>query len=213
MTQRKEDFMNRKILLVLASLIIIVFVCEAHALPRLTVRKFENKTGESGVPIDAITDMMTSELSKANIFNLLERENINYVTDEIAFGQSGLVDSSTAPQIGKIKGAQYTLTGATTLYRYNEKGGGAFIKVIGGVMASKTAYVVLDIRVIDNTTGEIIYTDTQEGSAKNEIAGGAAYYKGFFLGGGKVSHGGILAAATRDAVVKIVNEMKRYEWD
>ena len=71
------------------------------------------------------------------------------------------------------------MTGAITLYYYNEKGGAAFVKILGGIAASKTAYVTLDIRIIDNTTGEIIYTDSQQGQANREIKGGAGYYKGF----------------------------------
>ncbi len=157
--------------------------------------------------------MFTTELGNAGIFNLLEREKLDYLADEIRLGQSGLVDQSTAHKAGKLKGAEYTLTGAVTLYHYNVKGGAAGFLAAGGAAAAKTAYVTLDIRIIDNTTGELVYVNSEQGSAKRELAGAGAAYKGFFIGGGQASYGGILAAATRDAVIKHVNEMNQYDWN
>ena len=208
---KAKKFFSVVLIFVLA--LIVTLTSEAQAKPRLTVRQFENKTGERSVPAAAITDMMVTELGEAGIFNLLERERLDYVTDELALAQSGLMDSATAPQIGKLKGAEYTMTGAVTLYHYTTRGGAIGLAVIGGVAAAKTAYVTLDIRIIDNTTGEIVYTNVEEGRATREIAGGAGGYRGFFVGGGQATYGGILAAATRDAVIKHVNRMSSYDWD
>lgn len=203
--------MTRKIFL--AVILVLVVACGAYAKPRLTIRAFENRTDRSDVPSSAITDMMTSELGKAGIFNLLERERLDYLADEIRLGQSGLMDTSTAPRVGRIKGAQYTMTGAVTVYYFNAKGGAVFVKYLGGMAAAKTAYVTLDIRIIDNETGEIIYTHNETGSAKRELAGAAGAYRGFFIGGANATYGGILASATRDAVIKHVNEMRKYDWE
>ena len=95
--------MKRKIFVILF-LMLFINPFEVFAQPRLTIRKFDDKTEARNAPADAITEMMTTELSKTGIFNLLEREKINYVADEIAFGQSGLVEPSTAQKVGKIKG-------------------------------------------------------------------------------------------------------------
>jgi curli biogenesis system outer membrane secretion channel CsgG len=154
--------------------------------------------------------MMTTELHNSGLFSLMERERLDYIADEIRLGQSGLMDPSTAPEIGKIKGAQYTMTGAVTLYRYNAKGG--FIPVPGiggGGMAGRTAYVTLDIRVIDNETGAVVYAASEQGSAKREVAGLITKYGGF----GTVSYGGVLASATRDAVIRHVEALKEHDWE
>jgi curli biogenesis system outer membrane secretion channel CsgG len=173
------------------------------------VRAFENKTNEK-VPASAVTDMMTTELYDSGLFSLMERERLDYIADEIRLGQSGLVDSSTAPEIGKIQAAQYTMTGAVTQYRYNAGGGILPIPSIGGGgLGSKTALVVLDIRVIDNTTGAVVYAASESGRAKREIGGLVTKYGGFVSG----SYGGILAAATRDAVTKHVANMEQYDWE
>ncbi len=205
--------MKRKILLLSALVVCLFLACEASALPRLAIRAFENKTDSPNVPSDAITDMMTTELGSARIFSIFEREKLDYVTDEIRLGQSGLMDTSTTPKVGKLKGVQYTMTGAVTLYHYNLKAGGAFLKAVGIAGAAKTGYVTLDIRIIDNTTGEIVYVNKETGSAKRAGGGAAAYYKGFAIGGMGASYGGILAEATRDAVMKHVETMRQYDWD
>ena len=206
--------MKRIISAALLFALLLISASQASAArPRIAIRGFENKTDEPSVPSKAITDMMTTELGKARIFSIFERENLDYVTDEIRLGQSGLMEESTAPQVGKLKGAQYTMTGAVTLYHYNVKAGGAFLKLVGIAGAAKTGYVTLDIRIIDNTTGEIVYVNSETGSAKRSGGGAAAYYSGFGIGDVGASYGGILAEATRDAVIKHINTMKEYEWD
>jgi curli biogenesis system outer membrane secretion channel CsgG len=174
----------------------------------LAVRAFENKTGER-VPASAITEMMTTELYNAGLFSLMERERLDVVADEIRLGQSGLMDSSTAPELGKIKGAQYTMTGAVTVYHYNAGGGAAVVPGVAGGALGKTAYVTLDIRIIDNTTGEIVYAAAEQGKAKREAAGLLTRFGGFASG----SYGGILASATRDAVIRHVEAMSEYDWE
>lgn len=206
--------MKRKVLFSALIALTLLIASQAHAArPRIAIRAFENKTDEPSVPSTAITDMMTTELGKARIFSMFEREKLDYVTDEIRLGQSGLMDTSTAPEVGKLKGVQYTMTGAVTLYHYNVGAGGAFLKAVGIVGAAKTGYVTLDIRIIDNTTGEIVYVNSETGSAKRSGGGAAAYYSGFGIGALGGSYGGILAEATRNAVIKHINTMKEYDWD
>jgi curli biogenesis system outer membrane secretion channel CsgG len=189
----------------------IFFAAQADAKPGLAVRVFDNKAeGGTEAPAAAVTDMMTTELFNAGIFNLLEREKLDYVADEIKLGQSGLIDPETAPKVGKVKGAKYMMTGAITVYYYNASGGYVLVPGIAGAgAASKTAYVTLDIRVIDTTTGEIIYAAARQGEAKREAAGILSGFAGFAQG----SYGGILATATRDSVVKHVESMKTRTWE
>jgi curli biogenesis system outer membrane secretion channel CsgG len=201
--------MKNKIVVIFVALICL-FLISGSALaklvsdrPRLAVREFQNKT-DGRIPAAAITEMMTTELFKARIFNLVEREKLGYVADEIKLGMSGLVDESTAPQVGKIKGAQYTMTGAVTLYYYNSSGGVVHLKGVTGGLLSRTAYVTLDIRIIDNSTSEVVYAAVEQGASNQTIGGAATRYGAF--GGGKT--GGILAAATRNAVIKHAQTME-----
>lgn len=200
-----------KLLLILTALTVLTGT--ACALPRLAVRQFEDGTEEKNAPASAIMDMMVTELNKAKVFDLMEREKFNYVAEELKLSQSGLVDPSMVLEVGKIQSAQYSMTGAITLYYYNEKASGFVLPVIGSAAIAKTAYVLLEIRIIDNTTGKIIYSSEKLGSSRQDSSGSLGGYKGFFIGGYKRVYGGILASATRDSVMKHVEAIKAIHWE
>ncbi|MBQ3653500.1 MAG: hypothetical protein II954_03670 [Synergistaceae bacterium] len=197
----------------LAVILVLFCAVSSQAKPRVTVRAFEDRTEEGKAPAPAVMDMMVTELSKAGVFDLMERERYDYITEEIRRGQSPFMDPSTAPAIGKVKGVQYIMTGAITLYKYAEKANGFVIPIIGTGAQAKTAYVVLDIRILDTSTGAVVYASDQVGQAKQVAKGTIAAYKGFFIGGYKRETGGILAAATRDAVMKHVAALKAHSWE
>ena len=183
--------------------------------PRMTVRAFIDRTGEGKEAADAIMEMMVSELSKARLFNLIEREMFNeYIGEEIDLGQSGLIDPSTAPPIGKLKGLQYTMTGAITVLYYSEKASKIAIPILGIATQAKTAYVVIDIRILNNVTGEIVYASDQTGQAKRISGGLSVTDSRFFIGGYSKQIGGLLQEAARDAVKKHVSAIKKLklEW-
>jgi curli biogenesis system outer membrane secretion channel CsgG len=183
----------------------------AEAKPRLAVKPFVDKTGECGEKVaSAILDMLTNDLVEAGIFTMLERERMDDVMDEILLGDTGFMDSSTAPEIGKLKSAQYTLTGSITLFHYNAGGGVVYIPgIAGGGAAAKTAYVTLALRVIENETGEIVYSASQQGEAKREVSGLVTRFGGF----ASAAYGGILASAAQDSVSKHVERMKKVPWN
>ena len=200
----------RKILLAIT--LIMVLACSASALPRLAVRQFEDRSEEGKAPAGAVMDMMVTELNKAGVFDLIEREHLDYIADEIKLGQMGLIDPSTAIEVGKIQSPRYTMTGAITLYYYSEKGSGFALPILGSATQAKTAYVMLDIRIIDNATSKIIYTSDQLGQSKQVAKGALATYKGFFIGSYNRTTGGLLATATRDSVMKHVAAIKAINW-
>jgi curli biogenesis system outer membrane secretion channel CsgG len=179
----------------------------AEAAPTLAVRTFENKTDEKSFepPAAAITDMMTTELYDAGLFRLVERERLDIIGDELKLSQSGLMDADTAPEIGKLAGAKYQMIGAITGYYYNASAGAIVIPwIAGGAAASKTAYAKLDIRIVDSSTGEVVYAAATQGSAKRTAGGILTAFGGF----GSANYGGILATAVRDSVQKHVAAMR-----
>lgn len=190
-------------LVFLTVILLGAFVNTAYAKPRLAVREFVNKTNGK-VPASAVTEMMITELYETGAFTILEREKLDYVAEEIRLGQSGLMDPSTAPEIGQIKGAQYSMTGAVTQYYYNASGGAVVLPGVGGAIGSNTGYVVLEVRLIDNASGEVVYAASQEGASNQTLGGLISKYGGF--ASGKI--GGVLAAATRKAVMKHVDVLK-----
>lgn len=110
-------------------------------------------------------------------------------------------------------GTAYAIPRLTVKNFYNEKTKGFTLPIIGSAAVAKTAYVLLEIRIIDNTTSRIIYASEQLGSAKQNAKGNLNSYQGFFIGGHQKTYGGILALATRDAVKKHVKAIRAKVWE
>ncbi|MBQ3347531.1 MAG: hypothetical protein IJG51_07345 [Synergistaceae bacterium] len=198
------------------SLIFVILIARMetlYAMPRVAVRQFEDRTQEKDAPASAVMDMMVTELDKAGVFELVERERLDHIAEELKLSQQGLVDPSMVLEVGRLHSAQYSMEGAITLYYYHEKGSGFVLPIIGSATVAKTAYVQLEIRIVDNTTGRIVYSSEQLGSSRQDAKGSLGGYKGFFIGGYKRTYGGILASATRDAVMKHVAAIKARNWE
>lgn len=197
---------------VLAALgIMICMSGSAWAKPRLAVRAFENKTEDQNIPAGGIMDMMVTELSKSGVFELVEREGLNYIADEQKLAMSGLMDPDTAPQVGKVRGAQYMMTGAISLFYYEKKEKGIKIPLIGYSTEKNTAYVMVEIRILDTATSSIVYAMNKLGIARRKTEG-MTPIAGLFIGVRDVTEGGALSSAARNAVVQHVKAIKAINW-
>src|SRR6185436_13246415 len=124
--------------------------------PIVAVAEFKNETSagwwSGGVGRD-LAGLLSNELSNTGSFKVVEREKLQSVMEEQNLMASGRAKLSEAAQIGKLTGAQYLVTGTVTSFEANTgHSGGGFS--FGGVSIggkSSTAYVAIDIRVIDTT--------------------------------------------------------------
>jgi curli biogenesis system outer membrane secretion channel CsgG len=155
--------------------------------PRLAVVDFKNDTSAAwwygGAGRD-LASMLTNELASDEKFRLVEREKLNAVLEEQDLGSSGRVNQKTAAKMGKMTGAQYIVTGTVSSYEQNTEGGGGGLSFHGiGIGGKKDeAYIAIDIRVVDTTTGEVVHTRTIEArSTSYGMAVGAS--RGGFSGG------------------------------
>jgi len=154
-------------------LILAVFASVAAAAdkPVMAVAEFKNTTGAAwwrgGVGWE-LTDMLTNELVSTKAFKMVERKQLAAVLTEQNLAASGRVAPGTAAKIGKLTGAQYLVTGTVSAFEHNVSGSDAGISVAGFSIGGKkdTAYMAIDLRVIDTTTGDIVDTRTVEGYSK-----------------------------------------------
>jgi len=139
---------------------------------RIAVTKFDNKTqgvwGNWNIG-EGMAEMLTTELMKTGRFVVIERQALQDVVDEQKLGQSGLVQKETASKIGQILGAQIVIRGIVSEFEQNESGGGKGISLFGVSVGSKSsnAHVAVDIRLIDTTTGQILYSHNAAGKAES----------------------------------------------
>ncbi|HEY0787580.1 MAG TPA: CsgG/HfaB family protein [Thermoanaerobaculia bacterium] len=139
--------------------------------PVVAVNEFRNNTTSagwwySGVERD-LADMLASELAATGEFKVVERKKLGAVLDEQDLAESGRVSQSTGAKIGKLTGAQYLIVSTVTAYEENTQGTGGGIAYRGVSLGGKKsdAYIAVDLRVIDTTTGEIEYARTVEARA------------------------------------------------
>ena len=206
----------RNRLLVTLSFAALALLCFASlasaAKPTIGVAEFTNRSGAAwwrGGMGWEISGAVANELASGGKFRVLERSKLEHVLREQDLGASGRVQPGTAAKIGKLTGAQYLILGTVTSYEESVAGTGGGISIgpfsIGG--ESEDAYIALDLRVADTTTGELVHVRTVEASSSG---GGLSlgFSSGLFgadLGGFEKTPAG---KAVRACIIEIVEYLE-----
>jgi len=87
----------------------------------VAIAPFENSSGKKGIE-KKIQAFVITELSGLNdpFLRIVERDNMEMVMEEQRLSLSGIVDESTAAEVGNILGAKAILTGKVLTYSANE---------------------------------------------------------------------------------------------
>lgn len=128
-----------------------------------------------------LADVLTNELAATGQFVMVERSKLSHVLREQNLGASGRVSKRTAARIGKLTGARYLVIGKVSSFERNTEGSGggfAFQGIRIGTSKQK-AYIAIDLRVIDTTTGHIEHVRTVEARATASSLKLGLYKSGF----------------------------------
>jgi curli biogenesis system outer membrane secretion channel CsgG len=173
-----------------------------------------------GVGINA---MMTRRVQQDGRFAIVERRKVNEVMSEQDFSASNRVKRGTGPRVGQIRGAELTLMGDIVVFGRDDrrKSGvaGAIVPgaggIAGGYRSDNKAVVVLDYRIVDVETSEVVATGEARGESKRSSSGfGAALIAGMVGAGGAVNMTSsnfadtIIGEATMDAVDKLAQQIR-----
>lgn len=151
--------------------------------PAVGVAEFRNDSGAAwwrgGVGND-LAGMLSNELASTGKFRVVERKKLQGVIDEQDLSEAGRVSKATRVKSGKLTGAKYLVYATVTSYEENVKGGGGGISFRGINVGGKKsdAYIAVDLRVVDTTTGDISFARTVEARA-----GGRGINLGLYRGG------------------------------
>jgi curli biogenesis system outer membrane secretion channel CsgG len=151
--------------------------------PSVGVAEFKNESGagwwRGGVGWE-LSGMLSNELSSTGSFRVVERAKLEKVLEEQNLAASGRVRSGSGAQIGKLTGADYLVMGTVTSYEENtaSTGGGLSFKGISLGGKKSEAYIAVDVRVVNATTGEVDFSRTVEGRTS-----GGGVSVGVFRGG------------------------------
>ncbi len=132
---------------------------------RIAVIDFEDRSGWGHNIGSGLADMLVTDLVKSKKFMVIEREELSRVLEEQGLGMSGAVTPQSAAQVGKLLGVELIVTGSVSEFGEKKSGlGGSVGKLgIGGKFTKRKARAVVDVRLVNTTTGEIILAEKAEG--------------------------------------------------
>ena len=138
-------------------------VCTGGLKHRVAILSVVNRTpyGQQRIG-NAVKDMLTTEISKTGCFVLVEREQLDKTLAEQALGQSGAIDSTFAPRVGKLIGAEFVMFGSVIQFGVRTETSEGFFK------DSKTQFAdaAVDVKLVNVETGEITLSLSGAGHAK-----------------------------------------------
>lgn len=178
----------------------------------IAVLPFENRVSEVYGSMnlgDGLAEILVTELHNSGRFLLVERNAIQSIVREQELGMSGLVNQETAPAVGQMSGAQFMVIGAITEFNDQAGGGGLTLGFSGGQIGGKvrTAYVGIDVRLVDNATGQIYasyHASEKATSAGGSLATNFTHNSEAFKIGTSGFFSTALGKATREAVRKVI---------
>jgi curli biogenesis system outer membrane secretion channel CsgG len=165
-----------------------------------------------------ISDMIVTNLVRDGTYSVIERKQLDRILQEQNFSNSDRVNPATAAKIGKVLGVNAIIIGTITQFGAETRKmdvGGVTSRIglgaLGNVGTSKSkASVVLDARMVNTETAEIMAVASGKGESKR---GGVN-----LLGAGAGSAGGIdmnssnfretiIGEATRQAVDELTRQL------
>ena len=186
-------------------LLTLLFVLSANAQlkKRVAVSRFQDRSGTGYNHLgEGVADMLVTALVKSNKFSVLERQELEKVLDEQKLGESGLVTAETAPKLGKLLGVELLVVGSVSEFGTKESQVSGGLSFISGGVKTKTARVVVDVRLVNTVTGEIVAAEKKEGE---ESSTGIAFdYEGIDFNNMDSWDDTDAGKATREAVDGVV---------
>ena len=178
---------------ILAAALLAGFSVNAFAAggkPAVGVAEFKNESAagwwNGGVGWE-LSGMLSNELQSSGHFRIVERSKLQNVLEEQNLAASGRVRSGTGAKMGQVTGADYLVFGTVTAYQENTASTGGGLSFHGISLGGKKseAYIAVDVRVINTTTGDIDFSRTIEGRSKSSGVAVGVYRGGF---GGNLAH-------------------------
>jgi len=165
---------------------------------RVTVARFSVSTpdaqGEFG---GELSTMLGNALQQTNCFRVLESiKNAEDMTGELSFGNSGMTQSGSSPETGKMLGAQIVITGEVT--EFND--GRSNVSLAGLSVGADKARVGFIMKLVNPQTREVLF------SRSINVLGKKNGFKGVRLLGLNVAGGSSQNQAVANAVEHAILE-------
>jgi curli biogenesis system outer membrane secretion channel CsgG len=169
-----------------------------------------------------ISDLLVTNLVKDGSYSVIERKALDKILKEQNFSNSDRADPNSAAKIGKLLGVDAIIVGSITQFGNDTKntniggaGGGLGGFGLGGFGHKKSkAIVMLDARIVDIDTAEILGVAEGKGESSREstsFLGGGGNWHGFGAGGADFGSSDfqntIIGEAVKAAVTNMTGEL------
>lgn len=150
---------------------------QALGAPTVSVPDFKNEVTNipwwSASVSTQLADALANELAATGV-QVVERQHVQEVLSEQEMAELGIVRPAEESALsGQMTGAQYLILGRVNAYEagVEEKTEGTSSSFLGfantQAAVEAKAYIAIDLRVVDTTTGVIVGSRTVEGTAKD----------------------------------------------
>lgn len=161
-----------------------------------------------------LTEMLITALVESKRFIVLERDKVESLTNEQNLANS---DKDIAPKQGKTLPAQVAVRGAVTEMSFKRSGAGGQLvsEIVDGTSVRSIATVVIDLRIVDVESGQILDSVRAEGKVGSQFTSLNLKQKEFKIGFSTFDNGPLgraVRAAIYDAVKKISQRTEQIPW-
>ena len=166
-----------KKLLCLLSLVVGIFMnshCFAglNDYPNIAVLPYANKAAVSQeislADASMVSEFVIEQLVDSGRFNVIEREQMLAIMQEMNLSQTGVVSPMSMVQIGNLSGAKYMLVGSVTGLSTKVTGGSYENSVAGGAGVNKNSVIAnVTARIFEVETGRIVLAASGTGASSS----------------------------------------------
>lgn len=122
---------------------------------------------QTALRTSVLTEKLKTALAETHKFEILERQDVDMLADEIRFAHSRMGDASHGPKKGKMVGADYMVTGEISLIQANS--GSRPIPATNRYNQITTGTIIADIRIIDTQRASVATAAKIEASSSRSI--------------------------------------------
>ena len=149
-----------------------------------------------------VSDIVVNQLVESGKYSVVERSRLDAILKEQNLATSGRIEPSTAAQVGRLLGVDAVVIGSITQFDLQKRqSGGSFLFGIGASVRDTDAYVQLNVRIVNTTTGEII--TVAEGKGNSSQSDSSVSVMGIGGNASTSNESRLLTMATQEAAKQI----------
>jgi len=107
-----------------------------------------------------LTNKFVTALVQTRKFDVVERSRVDELMDEMALGDSGVVDPTRAVEAGRVLGADYFLMGEVSVFTLTTRV--QHVKIADRWQRQEELTLIVDMRIVDTRTSRIVAAEQGE---------------------------------------------------